>query len=114
MTQPLEYAPPPPPPPRSRVLAFFANVTLAYPLLLISALYGEWLLAWHALGHVPRASLDDPKDVEGSSWMHLPAGLLLMGFVPAAVAAMFCNAFYLARHRHTLRRSVARGLILAT
>src|SRR5258706_6473936 len=98
MTQALDYAPPVVRPP-SRVLAIFAHLSLAYPLFLVGSLYGEWFLAWHILGHEPRCSLDDPKYIDGSSWMHPIAGIAIMGLMPAAVGALALNTLYVINRR---------------
>jgi hypothetical protein len=51
----LDYSRPLPPT-RSRFLACLANVSLVWPLVYLGLLYGEWYLAWLALGHAPAPS----------------------------------------------------------
>lgn len=96
MSQPLDYADPSLQPP-SRMLAFFAHGTLAYPLICLGALYSQWLLSWWVLGHPPRPSLDDPVTIPGASWVHPITALFLIGYLPAAFATVSVNAVYLAR-----------------
>jgi hypothetical protein len=78
----------------------------------VAALYGEWLLAWLVLGHPPRPSLDDPKGVPGSSWMHVVTALALLGMVPAAAAALALNVAHLLTARPSAVRGVARLVAL--
>jgi hypothetical protein len=89
MPQPLDYAPPARG--RSRLLAAAAWISLWSPVLVAVAVYGEWLVSWACLGHRPRPSLDDPKGVDCSNWMYPIAALLMVGAVPAAVAALLLN-----------------------
>ena len=107
MTQALDYARPTPRRP-SRVLAVFAHLTLAYPLFLIGSLYGEWFMAWYMLGHEPQPSVDDPKYISGSSWMHPITGIAIMGFMPAACAALVLNTLYVIDRRLRGRRLAIR------
>ena len=93
MTQSLDYARPTARRP-SRVLAYFAHATLAYPLFLLASLYGQWLLSWYVLGHQPQPSLDDPKSIDGASWMHGITYIAIMGFLPAAGVALALNILY--------------------
>ena len=91
--RPINRAPP------SRVLRFLAYVTAAYPLFILASLYGQWLLSWWILGHRPVPSLDDPKSIDGASWMHLITYLALGGFVPAGCGARVFNTFYAINRR---------------
>lgn len=86
--------------PSSRALAVAANAAAAYPLFALGALYGQWLLSWWVLGHQPRPSLDDPKYIDGASWMHEFTGLALMGFVPMACATAVLNTLNFVRHQN--------------
>lgn len=55
-----------------------------YPLALLACLYATWAAARLALGHWPRASLDDPKDVGGlTPAFYLATGLLMIAMLPA-------------------------------
>lgn len=49
----------------ARWLTAYAWVTALYPLFAIGLVYICWFAAWYELGHVPRPSLDDPKDIDG-------------------------------------------------
>jgi len=64
---------------------------LVYPLLVLGLLYGEWLLGWFVLGHPPRPTIDDPKFLEGTSWVHPITVLGFFGLLPAACAALVLN-----------------------
>lgn len=65
-----------------RPLTVVTNLAIFYPVLTVGALYTEWLLAWAILGHQPRVSLDDPKDIPGSNWLGLLVMLLFIGWWP--------------------------------
>lgn len=111
MTQALDYAPPTDRRP-SRLLALSANATLLYPLFLLGALYGQWLLSWCVLGHAPVPSIDDPKDVAGARWMNPITALAIVGWMPAACAAPVLNAFHVFARRVRGVRLGARVLLL--
>lgn len=112
MMQALDYAPPVVRPP-SRMLAICTYVSLAYPLFLVGSLYGEWFLAWHILGHEPRCSMDDPKFINGSSWMHPITGIAIMGLAPAAVGALVLNTLYVINRRPRGRQLLVHILCLS-
>jgi hypothetical protein len=60
-----------------------------YPVSLVAAIYGTWMVAFFELGHIPRPSLDDPRQL--GTALHIPyaiAGLLLTAFPVAAVAGV--------------------------
>ena len=113
MTQPLEYATPAAARP-SRALAFLAHATLLYPLFLLGALYGQWLLSWLALGHRPQPSLDDPKFINGASWMHGITLWALTGFIPAGCVGAVLNVLYVVDQRFGLRRAFTRVVLLVS
>lgn len=112
MAQALDYEPPSARP--SRALGLAAGLAAAYPLLLLGALYGQWLLSWWMLGHQPVSSLDDPKFIDGASWMHPVTGLALLGSVPAGAGALALNAIYIALRRPPVIAALLRiGLVVA-
>ena len=86
----------------------FAVASLLWPVLVVVLLYGEWLIATWSLGHVPRPSMDDPKDIAGSSWMGPITGLAILGAVPAALAALVLNTIAIELHQPTIRRGLLR------
>jgi hypothetical protein len=48
----------------SRTMVWVKRLAVAlafYPLLLLLAVYGGWLLAWAHMGHRPRPFIDDPR-----------------------------------------------------
>lgn len=81
----------------SRSLVILANTTAAYPLFVFAALYTQWLLSWWVLGHQPRPSLDDPKDIDGASWMSSVTALAFVNAVPALCAAAVLNTLHFLR-----------------
>ena len=103
------------------ILGAFSNAVLLYPLLLCFALYCEWFVAWHTLGHAPRPSLDDPKDIVETWLLHRATEVLLMGFLPAAAAAFVLAVADSITRRRGTRRLVQRiamilllwGLVIA-
>lgn len=85
---------------QSWLLAFFAHATLVYPLIVLGLFYGEWFLAWHALGHKPSPwGDDDPNFISGSSWMHPITALALLGIMPVGCIAIVVNVAYVVRNR---------------
>jgi len=68
---------------QSKAIAILASALLLYPLLVLASLSGEWLLARLALGHPPRPSADDPKQIAGSRWLHGITALAVLGILPA-------------------------------
>jgi hypothetical protein len=92
----------------SKALRRLAFVSLFLPLVVVGSLYGEWLLAWWSLGHAPRPSLDDPKDIAGSSWMYGITGVALVGAVHMALAALALHVADIAVNRPSISRSVVR------
>ncbi len=68
-------------------IVYLAYAVLVYPIVPLLALYGEWGLAWFHLGHQPLPSADDPKFIDGSSWMHPVVELALVFYYPACCAA---------------------------
>ena len=111
MTGTLDYAHPTVGRP-NKALRRVAFLSLLLPLIVLASLYGEWLLATWSLGHVPRPSLDDPKDIAGSSWMHIITGLAIMGAVPAGLLEFVLNVVEIAVNRPTLVRGVARMAVV--
>lgn len=98
------------------MLAIFAHLALAYPLLFLICWFGEWFLAWYMLEREPRVSADDPKDIIGSGWMHLMhpiTALVMFGLLPAACAALvFTNTAYVVERRLPFGRLAVRVLCL--
>lgn len=79
--------------PAPRLLTVVARVTLLFPLLFLSSLYGEWLLASFVLGHPPRPSIDDPKDVPLASIAHWGVMIGFVAMLPICLAALFLNTW---------------------
>jgi hypothetical protein len=96
-----------------RLLNVAALVALAYPLVFVALLYGEWLLAWFVLGHPPHASLDDPGDIAMSADVHLATGLALLGIPWAACAALALNLTHVVFARPPVPRVRRRFALLA-
>lgn len=95
----------------SRWLVFSSNLSLVYPLLLLALLYGQWLLSWAVLGHLPQPSIDDPKFIDGASWMHNLTGLVFWGLVPMVCIGMGLNALYIVKGRLRILFALRRGLL---
>lgn len=73
-----------PRPPRKDWLLPVCVVTWVYPCLLVTSLYGTWLVAWAVLGHQPVPSIDDPKYISPIvSAPYFASAIVLMGFPPA-------------------------------
>jgi len=88
-----------PPHPASRGFAIAATVAMWLPLVPPACLYGQWIISWVVLGHRPLPSIDDPKFIDGDSWMHLVTGVSFIGFAPALLAAIVLNVWYVASSR---------------
>ena len=69
-------------------------VAVVYPVMLHVGLYGAWLIAYGKLGHAPRTSWDDPKELLGV--INLVCGLpvLLMGAGVTAAGFSVLRRFY--------------------
>lgn len=76
-----------------RLLALGAQLSLVFPLSVLWSLYGEWLLASLALGHPPRPSIDDPKDVPLANIAHWGTMIALVAMLPMGVAALALNTW---------------------
>jgi hypothetical protein len=85
---------------RSGLMRLVANATLAYPLLFIGLLYGEYYLSWHYLGHPPLTNgNDDPACIDGSSWMYPLVAIALIGLYPTTPIALLSNIAYIVYYR---------------
>lgn len=82
----------------------------ALPLVTAALLYGEWLLSWAVLGHVPRPSLDDPKDVAFAHWLMWPVALGIVGHLPAALGAIAIHLSVALEQRRGALDTIARVL----
>lgn len=83
-----------------RTLVLLANITALYPVFALVTLHGQWCLAWWVLGHQPRPSLDDPKYIDGASWMHDITAVALLGYVPMALVTAVLNTAFFCAHSH--------------
>jgi hypothetical protein len=95
------------PPP---LLRLAADATLVYPLVVLFFLYGEWLLAWSALGHPPLPSWDDPMSIPLSSWLHIPTLVVFVGWGPALLVSLVLNPVLGLLPRFSPRRLALRIL----
>jgi hypothetical protein len=109
MTNALNYAPPDDRPP-TWADAIFAHFCYYYPIYFLTALYGEWFLAWLSLGHEPQCSLDDPKDINGSSFLHPITALALTGLTPTAVGIIVLTVQNLFDRRRGVRAAIMRSV----
>jgi hypothetical protein len=91
------------------MLKRFANVTLIYPLIALSLLYGQWLLSWYMIGHRPSPlGDDDPKSIAVARWLHPITLFTLAAIIPATVLAAFCNAAYIIKERPSAIQAALR------
>jgi hypothetical protein len=91
-----------------RSLSVLANATAAFPLFVIAAVYGQWLLSWLLLGHRPVPSIDDPKFIDGASWMSFVTSIALVGFLPVGCLALMLNALHAVVKPQPLQRQLMR------
>ena len=73
------------------MLARAATAALCYPLLIVAAVYAEWLYACVALGHFPGPA--DPS-VAGWDLSRRIVMFLLLGLIPALIAALLLNVMH--------------------
>jgi hypothetical protein len=66
------------------------------------------------LGHQPQPSLDDPKYISGSSWMHPITGIAMMLDVPAVCGVLVLNTLYVVDRRLRGGRLAIRIVCLLT
>ena len=98
-------------PARMRWLDVLANATALYPLLVCAALYGFWCTAWWHVGHPPRPSWDDPKDVASTAWLFDLTNLLLVGLLPGSLAMVVVQVARVLRDHRQPWRALARAAI---
>jgi hypothetical protein len=92
----------------SRTLRRMAIASLLWPALVVVLLYGEWLLATWSLGHLPRPSADDPKNIAGSNLVHFFTLAAILGAIPAALLAPVLSAIEIFVNRPTIARALVR------
>ena len=83
--------------------------TLSYPFALVAGLFATWFTARASLGHWPRPSVDDPKQIGG--WFDVPytiTGILLIPGLVAFILGVAALAYW------AYRRPLERGRLLAT
>ncbi len=71
------------------------------PVVVMLSHLGLWLLAGWELGHPPRPSLDDPKDITILRFVYLPV-VLLGGLIPPAI--IVCAVVWVLLLWNALRR----------
>lgn len=77
---------------RARMLWLVAYL---YPVFLLAAIYGTWLFAWAALGHIPRPYRDDPKGIDGIVQVVYFVAIILCWVWPLLTPLGFCSVFFL-------------------
>ncbi|HJQ81211.1 MAG TPA: hypothetical protein VJ828_14720 [Lacipirellulaceae bacterium] len=93
---------------RLRLLRFLADVSLLYPCIVVFLLYSQWILSWYMLGHRPEWSTDDPKYINGASWMHLINLIVLVGILPIIFGAVAFNVMHILRNRTSAAQASIR------
>ena len=63
-------------------------VAACYPLIILCSLYLTWFVAWVALGHPPRSSLDDPKHIGPIAIPYTVTAILMGGVAITFVAGI--------------------------
>ena len=81
---------------------------MLFPLVFLALLYGEWLLAWFVLGHAPRPSIDDPKDIPFASSAHVVTLIALVGLLPIGLGAICWNIWFVVAARYSPPRLLGR------
>ncbi|MEY2546579.1 MAG: hypothetical protein QOG48_1696 [Verrucomicrobiota bacterium] len=83
--------------------------TLGYPFALVAALFATWFTARVSLGHWPRPSVDDPKQIGG--WFDVPYTITGILLIPGLVAFIVAVAALVYR---AYRRPLERSRLLTT
>lgn len=65
-----------------RILAIAWGLAFFYPATAVASVYFCWALAAVSLGHRPRPSVDDPKDIGGAMEVFYSIALLLVVLLP--------------------------------
>lgn len=74
-----------------RGLAIAWSLAFFYPLIAVAFVYLYWGLAWVLLGHRPRPSVDDPKDIGVAIDFVYNIGILLVVLLPPmSVGSLVC------------------------
>jgi hypothetical protein len=95
-----------------RRLRVLANLTLAYPVLVVAIWYGEWFFAWYILGRQPIPWEDDPVSMVGSAGcMYFVTFVSLIGILPIGATAVIANVWHIAANGPT---AVQAGIRLQT
>jgi hypothetical protein len=110
MGETLEYARPAPREP-FRLLAACAHFTLVYPILALGLLYGQWMISWCILGHMPRPYVDDPAQITVANGLHSQTHIAFAGLIPAIWAGIALNLVYVPLRQLGLARGAQRGLV---
>jgi hypothetical protein len=76
------------------------TVLAAYPLGLVSAIYGSWLVAWGVLGRRPVPWTDDPTEISPVvTGAYRASGLVFVGFPAAALLGLGAAVWFGRAHR---------------
>ena len=97
---------------RGPALSGLTLLCALYPLAATALLYSEWLLAGWSLGHIPRPALDDPKYIAGSRWLHIFTWPVVVGMVPAAVAALVLTAAFIRVNQLNFTHALVRTCVV--
>ena len=81
---------------------------MLFPVFALGLLYADWLVSWLVLGHAPRPSIDDPKDIGCVNWMYPITAVGIFGLLPVMFGALTLNAYYVGSARLGWFRFAAR------
>lgn len=96
----------------NKIEAFFAWAPFLYPLVLLAAITGTWLLAFLELGAMPRPNLDDPKSLHYLTQIYATEiTIMLLVCAPGAALAGLMAQFLV--FRKSLERRVMSAACLA-
>ena len=84
-----------------------------FPLWLLFAFYGSWLVAWFDLGHQPIPMRDDPKYIGGLSDIMLWISMFIVMITPLALPLGLIASFFLPGKFRTRGGRALRGVLLA-
>lgn len=77
------------------------RIVWSYPLVMLMAFYGTWIIAWVSLGHRPRPMLDDPKSIGAAVNVACLVTYGVLMLLPGVAVGGFLLQFLVpARHRN--------------
>lgn len=84
-----------------------------YPILTLTILYGQWLLATWTLGSTPTPNINDPRHIPMFGWLYYITVLAVTGFMPGAVVSVLLSIGCIASEAPPSARTALELLLVA-